>query len=84
MVEYGYVYKFLWELTLIIYGNYFVMGLIYITTKNLLVSENSQNDLLSIFNNNFSTDTGIPEKNITPLNKFNDGYKVSICQSLNF
>ena len=48
MVGYGYVQLFMWEWKLPISGNYFVMGLKDMTTKNWLVSENYWNGLLLI------------------------------------
>ena len=36
------------------------------------------------FNNTFSTDTGIPEKNIPLLDEIDDGETVSTCRSIHF
>ena len=48
IVGYVYVQQLLWQWLLLIYGKYFVMGLIEITTNFLLISDNSQKKFLSI------------------------------------
>ena len=53
------------------------MGIIDITFKNWLVSDNSHKSFLVCFNNTFPDYTGTTAKNISLLDLVDDGEKVS-------
>ena len=52
--------------------------------KLIGIREFSEQLALDFFKNNFSTDTGTPAKNITPLDEVDEGEKFSTFRSLHF
>ena len=52
--------------------------------KNIGIREFSERLALDCFNNTFSTDTGTPENNISPLDEFNEVYAYCTCRAVHF